>query len=97
MAVNTEELLIQVKTALRTSLNRDSFDENELIPMIEACLCDMQGAGVDINNSKNEFLVRQAVVFYCKANFGLDADNRWQRQYNQTRNALASRTAEVEE
>ncbi len=84
-----EELTSQVKTALRLSTN--CFDIDELYPMMDACLLDLQGAGADIEN--NIVLVRQAVVFYCKANFGLQNDEKWQLRYEQLRDALGSRTA----
>ena len=86
-------LYSQVKTALRLSSN--VFDLDELQPMIDACILDMQGAGVDIEN--NIVLVRQAAVFYCKANFGLQADEKWQRLYEDLRDAMGSRTAVTEE
>lgn len=79
----------QVKTALR--LSTDYFDVHELRPLIDACMLDMQGAGVDLE--KNKMLVRQAAVFYCKANFGLEPDEKWMRQYEKLRDALGSRTA----
>ena len=96
MAVDAQfryQLETQVKAALR--LSTDYFDADELRPMMDACILDLQGAGVDIES--NIVLVRQAVVFYCKANFGLEADEKWQRQYEKLRDALGSRTAVTEE
>ena len=96
MAVDSKfryQLETQVKAALR--LSTDVFDDSELRPMMDACILDLQGAGVDVEN--NIVLVRQAVVFYCKANFGLEADEKWQRQYEKLRDALGSRTAVTEE
>ena len=87
------QLETQGKAALR--LSTDYFDTDELRPMMNACILDLQGAGVDIEN--NIVLVRQAVVFFCKANFGLEADEKWQRQYEKLRDALGSRTAVTEE
>ena len=87
------QLETQVKAALR--LSTDYFDSDELRPMMDACILDLQGAGVDVEN--NIVLVRQAVVFFCKANFGLEADEKWQRQYEKLRDALGSRTAVTEE
>ena len=83
------QLETQVKAALR--LSTDAFDADELRPMINACILDLQGAGVDIEN--NIVLVRQAVVFYAKANFGLESNEKWQLQYEKLRDALGSRTA----
>lgn len=94
MAVQVnDELLTQVKTALRLSPDNFAFDEDSIFPMISACLDDLSGAGV--NMETNPFLIRQAIVFYCKANFGLAADEKWQKLYEKTRDALGSRTAEV--
>lgn len=94
MAVElNNELLIQIKTALRLSSENYAFDETSIFPMVSACLCDMQGAGVDLNNAENEFLIKQAIIFYCRANFGLSNDEKWQKNYEKTRDALGSRTA----
>ena len=97
MAVElNDELLTQIKTALRLSSENYAFDETSIFPMASACLCDMQGAGVDLNNAENAYLIKQAIVFYCRANFGLSNDDKWQKKYEKTRDALGSRTAEVQ-
>ena len=94
MAVElNDELLTQIKTALRLSSENYAFDETSIFPMASACLCDMQGAGVDLNNAENAYLIKQAIVFYCRANFGLSNDDKWQQNYEKTRDALGSRTA----
>lgn len=94
MAVElNDELLTQIKTALRLSSENYTFDETSIFPMVSACLCDMQGAGVDLNKTENEFLIKQAIVFYCRANFALSNDEKWLKNYEKTRDALGSRTA----
>lgn len=97
MAVElNDELLTQIKTALRLSSENYAFDETSIFPMVSACLCDMQGAGVDLNNAENAYLIKQAIIFYCRANFGLSNDDKWQKNYEKIRDALGSRTAEVQ-
>ncbi|MEE0873968.1 MAG: hypothetical protein UIH27_10985 [Ruminococcus sp.] len=96
MAVTFDSLKTTLLTAVRmgeTSANQPLIDE--LHEIYSACLDDLKGAGVDV--SKNEGLVRQAIIFYCKANFGLELDEKWQKQYEKTRDALGSRTSEIEE
>lgn len=82
-----DNLLIRVRTCLRVTTT--AFDDDEICPLIDACFVDLKGAGVNIK--KNSELVEQAVIFYCKAYFGLEANNDWVRLYEQTRDALASR------
>jgi hypothetical protein len=96
MAVTFDDLKTTLLTAVRmsdTPANQPLI--NELQEMFNACLDDLKGAGADIN--KNEGLVRQSIIFYAKANFGLEIDEKWQAQYEKTRNALGSRTSEIEE
>ena len=64
MAVElNDELLTQIKTALRLSSENYAFDETSIFPMVSACLCDMQGAGVDLNRTENGYLIKQAIIF----------------------------------
>lgn len=86
-------LLARVKTCLRTTTT--AFDNDEISPLIDACMDDLKGAGVDL--AKNTYLVEQAVIFYCKGYFGLTSNPEWVKQYEKTRDALASRTSEGEE
>jgi len=95
MAVRFEEFIDELHTALR--LTGADFDISSLQPMMNACLVDMRGAGVDTASTKNEPLIRQAIIFYCRANFGLTADEKWQKRYEDIRDALGSRRAEVTE
>lgn len=88
-----EKLLTRVKTCLRTTTT--AFDDDEILPLIDACKSDLKGAGVDL--TKNTDLVEQAIIFYCKGYFGLNPVPEWVKQYEKTRDALASRISEVEE
>ena len=95
MAVRFDGFIDELHTALR--LTGADFDISSLQPMMNACLADMRGAGVDTASTQNEPLIRQAIIFYCRANFGLVADDKWQKRYEDIRDALGSRTAEVTE
>ena len=96
MAVTFENIKPTLLTALRiTDSAGNSALVTELQALFNACLVDLNGAGVDL--SKNEDLLKQSVIFYCKANFGLQADEKWQMMYERTRDALGSRTSEIEE
>ena len=82
-----DSLLCKVKTCLRAMTA--AFDEDEIIPLIDSCIEDLKGAGVDLN--KNENLVECAIKSYCKGYFGLTPNKEWIDIYERLRNALASR------
>lgn len=66
------ELLAKVKLALR--LSEDDFDA-ELTDLIDACLADLNIAGIDGEKVViTDPLVIRAVVTFCKMNFG-EPDN----------------------
>lgn len=66
------ELLEKVKLALR--LSDDDFD-SELTDLIDACLADLNIAGIDGDKVVDtDPLVIRAVVTFCKMNFG-EPDN----------------------
>lgn len=66
-----ETLLEKVKLALRVTT--DAFD-TELTWLIDACIADMQIAGISTETIGTEYLqnpmVVMAVTTYCKINFG---------------------------
>lgn len=80
-------LISQVKTCLRVTST--AFDEDEISPLIDACIEDLKGAGVDTEKNKN--LVERAIVFYCRGHFGLTPNNEWINIYERLKIALASR------
>lgn len=82
----SQDIIKAVKLSLR--LTADVFD-NEISMLIDSCTLDLQGAGVSIS-STNSALIAQAIVFYCKGNFG-DGDERFIRQYEKLRDAIANR------
>jgi hypothetical protein len=68
-----DELAI-VKSALRIS--HDKFDIHELKPLIAAAKKQMIVSGINpkiVESSLNPLVIR-AIVFYCRANFGMGAN-----------------------
>lgn len=90
--MHDSRLLAKVKTCLRTTTAK--FDDDEIAPLIEAAYIDMQGAGVDIKDESKAALIQQAVVFYCKAYFGLAPLVDWQKKYEALRDAIATRVGD---
>lgn len=82
----SQDMIKAVKLSLR--LSTVAFDD-EIAMLIDSCTLDLQGAGVSIS-STNSALITQAIVFYCKGNFG-DGDERFIRQYEKLRDAIANR------
>ena len=82
-------LLAPVKLALR--ITTDAFD-SEISDLIEAAKLDMGVAGVQLPSELNT-LVGQAVITYCKMNFG-DPDNygRWKQSYDEQKAQLVTCT-----
>lgn len=77
----------KIKTAIR--LKSSAFDENELIPLMQACKADMLRAGVKSTDETNP-LVYHAIVMYCKAYFGKDNDSeRYRKCYESLRDGMA--------
>lgn len=78
--MNEETLLESVKLALRVST--DAFN-GEITDLINAAKLDLGVAGV-VLPSDFSTLVGQAIITYCKANFG-DPDNydRLKRSYDE--------------
>lgn len=83
------DLRDEVKIRLR--VKSTAFDEAEILPLIEACKEDLIRVG--IAPDERHPLVRQAVVFYCKANFGFADDTReaerFQKAYENLRDAMS--------
>ena len=80
------DLREEVKARLR--LKSTAFDSAEVQPLIDACKADLARAGVATDESNP--LMRQAVVLYCKANFGYSDDSeRYQKAYEGLRDSMA--------
>lgn len=75
-----------VRTRLRIKSN--AFDEAEIRPLIEAAKQDLRRVGVYAK--EDDPMAVQAIVLYCKANFGFSQDEpRWQTAYEALRDAMA--------
>lgn len=80
------DLLEMVRVRLR--VKSAAFDEAEIQPLIDACRKDLARVGVTMGDS--DPLVRQAVVFYCKASFGFEKDQwKYRTAYEALRDSMA--------
>lgn len=81
----------KIKLALR--ITDDDFD-TELSDLIEAALKDLEISGADgANVVLTEPIVLQAVITYCKKEFGEpDEYDRYQKSYNEQKAQLRSAT-----
>ena len=76
--------VVKVRLRIKTS----AFDDAEVQPLINTCLKDLERVGIYV--SRDDPLVIQAVVFYCKANFGFaDDQERYQKAYEALRDSMA--------
>ena len=86
-------LLEKVKLALRISEN--AFD-NEITDLINACLKDLNIAGViydDLADVYNDPLIIRAVCTYCKCNFGTPEEyERLKASYDKQKAQLSTYT-----
>lgn len=90
MAVSNE--IEDVKVSLR--INTSLFDD-EISALVDAAKSDMTGAGVDVDDKGSTALVMQAVKFYCRAYFSVTANAEWARHYEELRDAMAARGAQI--
>lgn len=82
-------LIDDVKMALR--IKTDKFD-TELTNKIQAAKLDLGVAGVVIP-SEIDALVEEAIITYCKMNFGLPEDaDRLKRSYDEQKAQLSNAT-----
>ncbi len=79
-------LIDEVKVALR--IRNTAFD-GEIHGLIEACKVDLSIAGVKVINEVDP-LTKQAIVLYCKGNFGYD-DNpeRFLQAFNSLKQSMS--------
>ena len=82
-------MLELVKKALR--IKTDAFDD-ELNNLMSAALLDLGVAGVVVPEELDA-IVSQAVIVYCKMNFGLPEDyDRLKRSYDEQKAQLSNAT-----
>lgn len=79
--------LDDAKLALRIS---NTAYNTEIQGLIDACKIDLQQSGVLVV-SETDALTKQAIVTYCKANFGLNNPDseKLQQSYNMIKNHLS--------
>lgn len=84
-------MLETVKLALR--IKTDAFDD-ELTNLIGAAAADLGIAGVnEMRESQTDPIIVQAVITYCKMNFGLVEDyDRLKKSYNEQKAQLVTAT-----
>ena len=77
-------MLDDVKTALRVNTNNPQITQ-EIEDLIESARLDLVQSGVDSDIAKKDDdpLIKRAIIFYAKANFGLDNPNaeRWNESF----------------
>lgn len=80
-------MINKIKMALR--LKNNKFD-SEIYSLIEASKLDLKLSGVK-NINETDPLVQQAIIQYCKANFGLDnpLSQKYAETYISIKNHLA--------
>lgn len=86
--IEMQQALMKVKTALR--LTEYAFDD-ELLDLMHAAVADLGIAGVDGDKAIiQDPLVRQAVITYCRANFGQpDEYDRLKKSYDEQKAQLS--------
>lgn len=79
--------MVKVRLRVKSAV----FDEAEIQPLIDTCKADL--ARVGVVPVESDPLVRQAVVLYCKANFGFAEDSkeaeRFQKAYEGLRDSMS--------
>lgn len=87
MKMTSGELFDYCKSSLRIVDN--AFD-NELLGIIDACFQDLSVSGVNPARESVEPLIAQAVVFYCKGNFGFREDSeKYKKRYDDLKTSLS--------
>lgn len=89
MSVNIESSSLLEELKVRIRITSSTFDDMEILPLANACITDLSLGGVkriDITDP----LIKQAIVLYVKANFGVsDESGKFQRAYEGLKNSLA--------
>lgn len=82
-------MLAKVRTALRIKTNAYNDELNNLI---EAAKLDLKVAGVVVPEELDA-IVNQAIITYCKMNFGLPDDyDKLKRSYDEQKAQLSTHT-----
>lgn len=81
-------MLKKVKLALR--INNNAYDE-EISDLISACKKELELAGIASSNIvETDPIIVRAIIFYCKANFGLNNEesDKWLLSYESLKSFL---------
>lgn len=81
-------MLDKVKLALR--INNDAYD-SEITSLINACKRELELVGIASSNFyTSDYMITQAIILYCKANFGFDNSeaDRYQKAYESLKSFL---------
>lgn len=85
-----ETLLAAVKQAMR--IKTDAYD-NGITQLINACIRDIGVVGVTFESTTDDALLIQAVITYCRLNFGTPTDyDRLKASYDEQKAQLISCT-----
>lgn len=73
---------------IRLRVKSKDFDEGEISPLILAAQADLKRVGISLK--EDDPLFKQAIVLYCKANFGYSEDaDKFKAAYEGLRDSLA--------
>lgn len=83
-------LLAEVKKAMRISTS--AYDDT-ITQLINACIADIGIIGVEFEATTTDALLIQAVITYCRLNFGTPSDyDRLKKSYDEQKAQLQSCT-----
>lgn len=83
-------LLAEVKKAMRISTS--AYDDT-ITQLINACIGDIGIIGVEFEATTADALLKQAVITYCRLNFGTPSDyDRLKKSYDEQKAQLQSCT-----
>lgn len=83
-------LLAEVKKAMRIST---SVYDDTITQLINACIADIGIIGVEFEATTTDALLIQAVITYCRLNFGTPSDyDRLKKSYDEQKAQLQSCT-----
>ena len=82
-------MLEKVKLSLR--INNNAYD-SEIEILINACKRDLELVGIASSNFYNsDYMITQAIILYCKSNFGFDNSEaeKYQKAYESLKSFLS--------
>lgn len=86
----TPTLLQEAKTAMR--LTKTEYD-SEISRLISAACKDLGIVGITAESTTTDELIRQAIITYCRVNFGSPSDyDRLKKSYDEQKAQMQSAT-----